>query len=115
MALFDVTNTYSSYIQQIKLPSKYAPLIRQGKSLDSQASRSSFPLRRARGETSIDLWVDGRMYPVDPRTQEPPSFKSTKEYLEFLCEGESGMLGYTKRLKAGDNIHQMESVVSTLQ
>ena len=79
MALRDVTNTCGSYIPQIRLPGKYAPLIRRGKSLDSQASRSSFPLRRARRETIIDLWVDGRMYPIDPGTKEPPSFKSLKE------------------------------------
>lgn len=115
MALSDVTNTCSSYIPQIKLPSKCAPLIRRGKSLDTQASRSSFPLRRARGESNIDLWVDGRIWPIDPRTEEPPSFRSTKDYLEFLCEGENGMLGYTKRLKTGGSVQELESRVSTLQ
>lgn len=115
MALSDVTNTCSSYIPQIKLPGKCAPLIKRGKSLDTQASRSSFPLRRARGESSIDLWVDGRIWPADPRTEEPPSFRSTKDYLEFLCEGENGMLGYTKRLKTGGSVQELETRVSTLQ
>ena len=116
MALRDVTNTASTpYIPQIQLAGKYAPLIRRGKTIDSQASRSSFPIRRAAGETNIDLWVDGCLYPVDPATQMPPTFHSTKEYLEFLCNGEQGMLGYTKRLKAGENAQTMERMTLALQ
>lgn len=37
---------------------------------------------------------------MDPATNLPPSFRTTKEYLEFLCHGEQGMLGYTKRLRS---------------
>ena len=102
-----MTNTASTrYIPQIQLAGKYAPLIRHGKTFDTQASRSSFAARRAAGDTNIDLWVDGRLYSVDPATQMPPTFRSTKEYLEFLCNGEQGMLGYTKRLKAGEDLKQ---------
>lgn len=64
---------------------------------------------------NIDLWVDGRLYPTDPATQLPPTFSTVKEYMEFLCEGERGMLGYTKRLKAGENARSMEITVLTLQ
>lgn len=102
MALRDITNTSASYSPQVKLDSKYAPVIKRGVVLESQGSRASFPERRAAGETHIDLWVDGALYPADPATNSPPSFTTTKEYLEFLCHGEEGMLGYTKRLSVGD-------------
>lgn len=86
---------------QIKLHPKYAPLIRRGQRLENQASPESFAERRAASETNIDLWTDGRLYTVDPATRTPPSFRTTKQYMEYLCEGENGMLGYTKRLRSG--------------
>lgn len=111
MALRDVTNTRNYYVPQVQLDSKYAPLIRRGTPLEAQASRSSFPVRRAAGHTNIDLWVDGRLYRVDPATERPPTFCSTKEYLEFLGDGEGGMLGYTKRLAAAHVLAATESTV----
>jgi hypothetical protein len=99
MALRDVTNLSSNYFVQIQLEVKYAPLIRCRKSLQEQVPKSSFSERREAGETNIDLWIDGRLYPVDPSTESPPPFRTTKQYLEFLCHGEMDMLGYTKRLK----------------
>lgn len=99
MALRDLTNVGGSYAVQIPMDKKYAPVIRKGRIIEEQESRSSFPAWRAAAETHIDLWVDGSLYPVDPTTNSPPQFKTTKQYLEFLCHGESGMLGYTKRLK----------------
>lgn len=100
MALRDVTNIVpGNYAVQISMDKKYTPVIRKGRIIEEQVSRSSFPTRRAAGETHIDLWVDGSLYPPDPATNSPPEFKTTKQYLEFLCHGESGMLGYTKRLK----------------
>ena len=119
MALRDVTNTCGNYIPQVQLESKYAPLIQRGKSLDAQASKNSFSERREAGETNIDLWVDGHLYPVDPATECSPPFSNTKQYLEFLCHGEMGMLGYTKRLKAMLDsrwqpiVHSLEHRVST--
>ena len=121
MALHDVTNTIGRYVPQIQLDQKYAPLIRQGKCLEGQASRASFPERRAAGETHIDLWIDGCLYPADPATKSPPCFSTTKEYLEFLCRGEGGMLGYTKRLEAGvsesggQSMQGLENCILTLQ
>ena len=97
MALRDISNTY---IPSVRLSSRYAPVIKRGVVLDDQSSRVSFPTRRANGETHIDLWVDGGLYPMDPATNSPPRFSTTKEYLEFLCHGEQGMLGYTKYLSS---------------
>ena len=97
MALRDISNTY---IPSVRLSSRYAPVIKRGVVLDDQSSRASFPTRRANGETHIDLWIDGGLYPMDPATNSPPCFSTTKEYLEFLCHSEQGMLGYTKRLSS---------------
>ena len=73
---------------------KYAPIIRKGRIIEEQANRSSFSARRAEGQTHIDLWVDGSLYLVDPATNSASEFRTTKQYLEFLCHDESGMLGY---------------------
>jgi hypothetical protein len=100
MPLGDVTKTHR-YVPQFRLDPKYAPLIRRGTILEKQANRSSFPARRAVGQTLIDLWVDDTLYPMDPATNSTPNFSTAKEYVEFLCHGEpgeGGMLGYTKRL-----------------
>jgi hypothetical protein len=121
MALRDVTNLSSNYIAQIQLEVKYAPLIRRGKSLQEQVPKSSFSKRREAGETNIDLWIDGLLYPVDPSTESPPPFRTTKQYLEFLYHGEMGMLGYTKRLKLLSDrkwlpkVQSLENDVVTLQ
>jgi hypothetical protein len=84
MALRDITNTSASYSTQVKLNSNYALVIKRGKLLESQGSRASFPEKRAAGETHIDLWVDGALYPANPTTNSPSCFTTTKEYLEFL-------------------------------
>ena len=98
MALRDLTNKVGSYTVQIQIDKKYAPIIRKGRIIEEQANRPSFPARRVEGQTHIDLWVDGSLYPVDRATNSAPEFRTTKQYLEFLYHGESGMLGYTKRL-----------------
>jgi hypothetical protein len=59
--------------------------------------------------------VDGRLYPIDPATLKAPTFSTTKEFLEFLDEGESGMLGYTKYFKSRANALSMERTISALQ
>lgn len=103
MALRDVTNTY---IPSVRLLSRYAPVIKRGVLIDDQCSRAGFATRRANGETHIDLWVDGGLYPVDPTTNLHPCFSTLKEYLEFLCHGEQGMLGHTKRLSSAATTFQ---------
>ena len=121
MAVRDVTNSLASpYVPQIRLHPKYAPLIRKGQKLEDQASPESFVEKRAASETHIDLWTDGRIYPIDPSTRQPPTFRTTKQYIEYLCEGESGMLGYTKRLSfcytgelMADSVSRLQSEVSS--
>lgn len=116
MALRDITNTNNgSYIPQVKLNSRYAPVIKRGVLLENQDSRANFATRRAAGETHIDLWIDGGLYPMDPATNSPPCFNTTKTYLEFLCHGDGGMLGYTKRLSGAGMNGTLMDLQSTIQ
>lgn len=122
MALREVTNTGNGYIVQIKLVDEYAPLVSRGKNLGTQAPHSSYLERREAGRTNIDLWIDGQLYPTDPSTKRPPPFSTVKEYLEFVCKGENGMLGYIKRLRTdengyrgGESVQSLESTVFSLR
>ena len=99
MALRDVTNTTGGYIPQIHMDAKYLPLVRRGTRIDYHATRSSFARRRARGKTHIDLWTDGALYPEDPATKCAPEFRNLKQILQFICHGDDGLLGYTRRLR----------------
>lgn len=116
MALRDVTNCVATpYVPQIKLHPRFAPLIRRGQRLEDQPTPESFVERRAANETHIDLWIDGRIYPLDPATKQPPLFRTTKQYIEYCCEGENGMLGYTKRLSYGHTEEGQLNSVNRLQ
>lgn len=100
MALQDVTNQEkgSSYTTSVALHNRFAPIVKKGVRVDEQLSRSEFPTLREAGATNMDLWLDGNLYPLDPVTRKPPHFQTLKTYIEFLCHGESGLLGYTNHL-----------------
>ena len=107
MALRDVSNKAGVYVPSVSLDCKYSPLIKRGRHVDEQCKKFEFASLRNSGSTNIDLWVDGGIYPTDPLTGVPPPFRNTKSCLEFVCHGECGLLGYTKRL-ADSNIHDVE-------
>ena len=44
--------------------------------------------------------MDGSLYPNDPRTDKRPKLNCLKDLLEFVREGENGMLGYVKSLES---------------
>lgn len=104
MELTDITNRVhvvgQVYTPNVTLHSRFSPLIKRGRPLHEQVSRLEFPAYRSRGATNMDLWVDGGIYPADPLTSAPPTFRSLKQFLEFICLGEGGMLGYCNRLLA---------------
>ena len=66
--------------------------------IDEQPSRSTFPAKRRVGDTNIDLWLDGSIYPLDHRTRKRPKFDSLKGLLEFVGDGENGLFGYVQSL-----------------
>ena len=59
--------------------------------------------RRLEGCKNVDLWVDRNLYPPDPATQYPPSFNSLPSFLQFLGDGDNGLLRYCKRLSMLQN------------
>lgn len=109
MALEDeVTNTYTP---AVKLSSRCARVIKRGTVLTDQLSPATFEARSVAGETHIDLWIDDGLYPVNPATNSPLSFQTTKEYLEFLCHCEQCMLGYIRRVSGIEAILNLESTI----
>ena len=103
MALLDESNIARAYVPSVVLDSKYAPVFKRGnRIIEGQNPRTCFPIKRKAGDTNIDLWLDGSIYPPDPSTEIPPTFRTLKSFLEFVCHGQAGLLGYVERL-AGPN------------
>ena len=50
-------------------------------------------------EKHIDLWAKGELFPIDPKTNLHPDFKSITGLVKFLCHGKQGLLGYCESLK----------------
>lgn len=102
----------SSYRPSLSLDARYAPLVRRGSLRSEQPCPSTFPGRRAAGDTNIDLWIDGSIYPVDPGTRRPHPFKTLRDCLEFICHREQGLYGYARRLglvdRGGPTRREME-------
>ena len=109
MAFKEVTNLTT-------LDAKYAPIIQRGKFLHEQASKSTFPERREASHKNLDLWLDGSLYPRDPKTGKHPRLNCLKDLLEFLGEGENGLLGYVKSVEAncGNSLEIQQYVIEIL-
>ena len=86
------------YRAQASLDPKYAPLIQKEIFLYEQISRSEFPEKRKAGSNNLDLQLDGGIYPPDAQTGKRLKFMYLKEFLEFVGDGEAGLLGYIKGL-----------------
>ena len=99
MALQGVSED-KTYKIQAWIAGRYRPLITCGNPLHNQVSRSSFGERRKNCETNLDLWLDGNLYPLDPSSRKRPKFQSLAELLEYVAEGENGLLRYVKRLES---------------
>ena len=54
---------------------------------------------RLDGEKHIDLWEKGELFPIDPKTNLHPDFKSITGLVKYLCHGKQGLLGYCESLK----------------
>jgi len=60
--------------------------------------------------------VVGNLYPPDPVTRKPLQFQTLKIYIEFLCYGESGLLGYTNHLvSTSDAVKGLEQELEKTQ
>lgn len=121
MVLGDITNVYrtdGSYTPSCVIPAKYRPCIYRGQRLADQTPRMDFPAKRKAGDTNIDLWLDGSIYPPNPATNAPPPFRDLKSLLCFVGDGAIGLLGYAKLLQGADEngarCAELVSLVTTL-
>ena len=80
------------------LDRKYAPLINRSRMIHEQTSKAYFSVLRDRGETNVDLWTDGSIYPQHPISNKRPNFRSVSDLLQFVGDGRSGLLGYVESL-----------------
>ena len=62
---------------------------------DENASQPA-SVRRSLGETNVDLWLDGGLYPKDPLVGCHPMFRTLPSLIKYVGEGERGLLGYCK-------------------
>ncbi|KAI5053980.1 hypothetical protein GOP47_0031127 [Adiantum capillus-veneris] len=99
MSLRDITNespapssTRSTKVS-LRLPIEFAAT----KKNDEKASQPA-SVRRFRGETNVDLWLDRGLYPKDPLVGCHPTFRTHPILIKYVGEGERGLLGYCKRL-----------------
>ena len=103
MALLDEANICRAYVPSVVLDLKYAPVFKRGsRIMEGQNPKTCFPIKRKAGDTNIDLWLDGSIYPADPSTGMPPPFRTLKSFLEFVCHGQAGLLGYVEKLGGPD-------------
>ena len=85
-------NRSSKVDLHVRVPQEYSVI---GKSNLTQSETNA---RRQEGYKNVDLWVDPNLYPPDPATQYPPSFHNLPSFLQFVGDGDNGLLGYCNRL-----------------
>lgn len=88
------------YKVQASIGEKYKPLIICGGPLHEQTNILDFVEKRRNCDQNIDLWLDGSLYPIDPRSGKRPRINSPSSLLEFVGDGENGLLGYLRVSKA---------------
>ena len=60
----------------------------------------------------IDIWSDGKIYPIDPTTMSPPNFSNASSLLRFVGDGNFGLLGYCNHL--AENSEKLANVTKSL-
>ena len=70
------------YHLHVELNWDYEPLCKRNKpNIISEALKNSY---RLQGHKNIDLWVDGKLYPVDSLRKSTPPFKNVTSLLQFV-------------------------------
>ncbi|MCO5571276.1 hypothetical protein L7F22_025014 [Adiantum nelumboides] len=99
MSLDDVTNVPASSSRGrspgifLRLPQEY--VMAKTTCLGTLPSSNK---RRAQGEKNVDLWTEGCLYPKDPSLNVHLPFTNIPSLLQYVGNGEQGLLGYCKRL-----------------
>ena len=95
------------YHLHIDLDKDYEPARKRGK--NTSLSSNDMNLLRYQGKKHIDLWSDGRLYPIDPTTKSVPPFLNCSSLLEYVGDGAKGLLGYTLNLAGDRDIVKLEN------
>ena len=70
---------------------------------------------RLSGHKHIDIWCDGRLYPIDPKTQSHPPLLNPTNVLRFIGNGEEGFLGYCKAISSNSNLERLQMQYFTFE
>ena len=99
----------SLYHLHIELEREYEPIRKRTKintisNLDMQALRDQ-------GKKHLDIWSDGRLYPIDPITKSSPPFSNSTALLKYMGDGVNGLLGYTYNISSERDILKLENQI----
>lgn len=95
MSLQDITNRPSKFRLHVDIEREYATL---RSSLSAPSMPNALHQLRMQGCKAVDLWTDGSLYPMDPCSGAPPSFRNITTLPRFIGDGFNGLLGYCMRL-----------------
>lgn len=95
------------YHLHIDLDKDYEPARKRGKY--NHISNHDMQILREHGKKHIDIWTDGKLYPVDPITNSVPPFSSCSSLLRYIGDGAKGFLGYTYNLAGDRDIMKLEN------
>lgn len=102
----------SKFHLHIDLPAEYAPISKRGVK-GSTLSTFEIMAHRMNNKKNCDLWADGSLYPIDPRSMQYPQFQSITQLIMFLCEGQNGLLGYCERLRSYGTANLLQKIQSS--
>ena len=97
------------YHLHIELEKEYEPVRKRSK--NSTVSLQDIQALRYQGKKHIDIWSDGRLYPVDPVSRTTPPFSNCTSLLRYLGDGANGLLGYTYNLASDRDILRLENQI----
>jgi len=81
------------------LLAKYRPFICRGQQLIQQIPCFEFPANHLVGNCNLDLWLDGEIYPSNPKIEKTPSIINLTLFICFIGDGNCGLYGYAMSLK----------------
>ena len=85
----------------------YEPAQKRGR--NNNISSYDIQILRFQGKKHIDIWCDGRLYPVDPISKSVPPFSNCSSLLRFLGDGVDGILDYTCNIPSERDILRLKN------
>ena len=95
------------YHLHVELEKDYEPIRKRIKT--TIISPNEMQVLRYQGKKHIDIWSDGRLYPIDPNTKTTPPFSNCTSLLKFMGDGSRGLLGYTHNLAGERDVLKLEN------